>query len=196
VCNAVSHIHSFSIIHRDLKAENVLLVPVGGGSLIYKLCDFGSSTSSIIQPGTSLGLTEIRALEEEIGKFTTKEYRAPELCDLYQRMGITEKIDMWALGVFLYKLCYFVTPFEESGQLAIINAKYSIPEFPKYSAHLIKLIGCLLSHDPSKRPRIDDVVHIIVSMLKVSSAFNPTPFVELDESILRFRKGEFLRNHS
>lgn len=37
-----------------------------------------------------------------------------------------EALDIWALGVFLYKLCYYTTPFEEAGPLAIINAQYKV----------------------------------------------------------------------
>ena len=31
------------------------------------------------------------------------------MINLYLKQGITEKIDIWALGVLLFKLCYFVT---------------------------------------------------------------------------------------
>lgn len=33
--------------------------------------------------------------------------------DLYGQKLICEKVDIWALGVLLYKLCYFKTPFED-----------------------------------------------------------------------------------
>ncbi len=49
--------------------------------------------------------------------------------------------DVWALGVLLYKLCYYTTPFEEHGPLAIVNAKYTFPAFPLYSPPLQHLIG-------------------------------------------------------
>jgi hypothetical protein len=50
-------------------------------------------------------------------------------------------IDVWALGVLLYKLCYYTTPFEEHGPLAIVNAKYTFPAYPVYSPVLQHLIG-------------------------------------------------------
>lgn len=34
--------------------------------------------------------------------------------------------DIWALGVLLYKLCYYTTPFEESGPLGILNAQHKV----------------------------------------------------------------------
>ncbi len=39
---------------------------------------------------------------------TTPQYRAPELIDLYQRRGLDFKVDIWALGISLYKLCFYV----------------------------------------------------------------------------------------
>ena len=55
-------------------------------------------------------------------------YRTPEMVDLYANRPITEKADVWALGCLLYKLCFMVHPFEDSGILRILNANYSLPE--------------------------------------------------------------------
>ncbi|KAJ3194923.1 hypothetical protein HK101_001533 [Irineochytrium annulatum] len=93
VCEAVAHMHYLPtpILHRDIKVENVLISADGS----YKLCDFGSATTRIVQPHQSLSAAEIRVLDDEVGKFTTLQYRAPELCDLYQKKGMSEKIDTW-----------------------------------------------------------------------------------------------------
>lgn len=56
-------------------------------------------------------------------------------------LAIVHPIDVWALGVLLYKLCYYTTPFEEHGPLAIVNAKYVFPSFPVYSPKLQHVIG-------------------------------------------------------
>ena len=53
------------------------------------------------------------------------------MVDLYSNCPITEKADVWALGCLLYKLCFMVHPFEDSGILRIINANYSLPEEDK-----------------------------------------------------------------
>jgi AP2-associated kinase len=104
ICLAVVHLHSMNppIAHRDIKIENVLL-----GNGMYKLCDFGSCTTRHFPPN-SMALNEIRQMEEEIGKLTTIQYRSPEMCDMFQKKGLCEKVDIWALGVLLYKLCYYV----------------------------------------------------------------------------------------
>ncbi|TPX65212.1 hypothetical protein SpCBS45565_g05328 [Spizellomyces sp. 'palustris'] len=154
VCEAVAHMHYSNppIIHRDIKVENVLIANDG-----YKLCDFGSATTQIVLPGTSMSAADIRLLEDEIGKYTTLQYRAPELCDLYQKRGLTEKMDMWALGVLLYKLCFFTTPFEDSGTLAILNVRYTMPSHPSYSRNLLNLIELMLVADVGARADIYQV---------------------------------------
>ncbi|KAK1777807.1 hypothetical protein QBC45DRAFT_415774 [Copromyces sp. CBS 386.78] len=69
------------------------------------------------------------------------QYRSPEMVDVYRKQPIDEKSDIWALGVLLYKLCYYTTPFEEGGTLAILNASYKFHSYPVFSDRLKKLIG-------------------------------------------------------
>ncbi len=79
-------------------------------------------------------------LEADLNKHTTLQYRAPEMIDLYQRRPVDEKSDVWALGVLLYKLCYYTTPFEEHPTLAILNVQYKFPPYPVYSPRMNQLI--------------------------------------------------------
>ncbi|KAK4702101.1 hypothetical protein P7C70_g4121, partial [Phenoliferia sp. Uapishka_3] len=150
---AVAHMHYQSppLIHRDLKVENILLSPPN----TFKLCDFGSTTIPLARVPTAVN--EIQALEADINRTTTLQYRAPELVDVWSRKGYDEKIDIWALGVFLYKLCYYTTPFEEHGPLAILNAQYKIPPYPAYSNAIKGLIGGMLQERASQRPNIYQV---------------------------------------
>lgn len=116
------HYQSPPLIHRDLKVENILLSP----PQTYKLCDFGSTTRPLPRDKVPTTVEGIQKLEHSINKTTTLQYRAPELVDVWGRKGFDEKIDIWALGVFLYKLCFYTTPFEEHGPLAILNAQYKV----------------------------------------------------------------------
>ncbi|KAF9283950.1 hypothetical protein BGZ68_004984 [Mortierella alpina] len=158
VCEAVAYMHYLDppILHRDIKVENILL-----SNNDYKLCDFGSATTNILR-GDNIprNVKDIQLLEEEINNHTTLQYRAPEMLDLYMRRGINEKIDIWALGVLLYKLCFYTTPFEEQGQLAILNARYTIPDHPVFSQALIGLFQSMLKEDPKQRPNIYQVMQM------------------------------------
>ena len=104
ICRAVQWCHTQGIVHRDLKVENVLIC----NNHEFKLCDFGSATKETVTKGVTLSIDQIRLLSDEINKYTTLAYRAPEICDLYHAKGILNKIDIWALGIILYKLCFFV----------------------------------------------------------------------------------------
>lgn len=125
------------LLHRDLKVENVLISASGSGKR-YKLCDFGSTAAP--RPAATTA-AEGRLIEDDVQRHTTLQYRSPEMIDVYRKQAIDEKSDIWALGVLLYKLCYYTTPFEELGQMAILNASFKFPNHPAFSDRIKKLIG-------------------------------------------------------
>jgi AP2-associated kinase len=143
------------LLHRDLKVENVLISKSGSGSTTYKLCDFGSTAAPRAAARTP---EEGRLIEEDVQKHTTMQYRSPEMIDVWRKQPIDEKADIWALGVLLYKLCYYTTPFEEVGQMAILNASFKYPSYPQFSDKLKKFIGWMLKEDPRYRPNIYQVI--------------------------------------
>lgn len=154
---AAMHYLEPPLIHRDLKIENVLISADG----TYKLCDFGSVSPVLRPPKNS---QEFHILEEDIQRHTTAQYRSPEMIDIYRGFPIDEKCDIWALGVFLYKLCYYTTPFEKEGQLAILHARFEFLPKPIYSDRLKRVISALLREDPRNRPNVYQVLKEISSM--------------------------------
>ena len=142
------------LLHRDLKVENVL-ISSKGSMRTYKVCDFGSAAPP--RPAAT-SAAEGRLIEDDIKQHTTLQYRSPEMIDVYRKQPIDEKADIWALGVLLYKLCYYTTPFEEVGQMAILNARFKYPPHPVFSDQLKLLIASMLREQPSKRPNIYQVL--------------------------------------
>nr|CAD7567868.1 unnamed protein product [Timema californicum] len=118
-CRAVQHMHSQQkpVAHRDLKIENFLLSSDGA----IKLCDFGSATTMTYHPDPSW------SANQEIAKYTTPMYRAPEMVDTWNNYPITHASDVWSLGTILYTLCFMRHPFEDGAKLRIINGNYTIP---------------------------------------------------------------------
>ena len=171
---AVSHMHYLSppLIHRDIKIENVLVDSSNG----FKLADFGST--STCSPSVSTH-QEIAILTHNIYMNTTPQYRCPEMIDLYKCLPIDEKSDIWALGVFLYKLLFFTTPFEMTGQFAILHSKYEFPP-NSYSSKLINLVIIMLSENPNLRPNIYQVLHYLCSIsnnrLEITDKYNQGPY--------------------
>ncbi|KAI9720871.1 MAG: hypothetical protein M1812_002710 [Candelaria pacifica] len=148
------------LLHRDLKVENILISSTGS-SRRYKLCDFGSSAPP--RPAAKTA-AEGRLIEDDVQKHTTLQYRSPEMIDVYRKQPIDEKSDIWALGVLLYKLCYYTTPFEERGQMAILNASFKFPNYPAFSDRIKKLIASMLRESPQLRPNIYEVIREVCLM--------------------------------
>ncbi|XP_058152508.1 BMP-2-inducible protein kinase isoform X2 [Dasypus novemcinctus] len=158
-CEAVARLHQCKtpIIHRDLKVENILLNDGGN----YVLCDFGSATNKFLNPQKD----GVNVVEEEIKKYTTLSYRAPEMINLYGGKPITTKADIWALGCLLYKLCFFNLPFGES-QVAICDGNFTIPDNSRYSHNIHCLIRFMLEPDPERRPDIFQVSYFAFKFAK------------------------------
>ncbi|XP_072717461.1 BMP-2-inducible protein kinase isoform X2 [Ciconia boyciana] len=158
-CEAVARLHQCKtpIVHRDLKVENILLNDSGN----YVLCDFGSATNKYLNPQKD----GVNVVEEEIKKYTTLSYRAPEMINLYGGKAITTKADIWALGCLLYKLCFFSLPFGES-QVAICDGSFTIPDNSRYSHSMHCLIRYMLEPDQEQRPDIFQVSYFAFKLAK------------------------------
>ncbi|EDO16675.1 hypothetical protein Kpol_1052p22 [Vanderwaltozyma polyspora DSM 70294] len=171
---AVAQMHTLSppLIHRDIKIENVLVDSQNG----FKLADFGSTSKCF--PAVSAH-QDIAILSQDIFMHTTPQYRSPEMIDLYKCLPIDEKSDIWALGIFLYKLLFYITPFEMTGQFAILHSKYDFPQ-TNYSSRLINLIIIMLSENPNLRPNIYQVLHEICSIsgtrLEITDKYGQGPY--------------------
>ncbi|XP_028269529.1 AP2-associated protein kinase 1 isoform X6 [Parambassis ranga] len=179
-CEAVARLHQCKtpIIHRDLKVENILLHDRGH----YVLCDFGSATNCFQNPQSE----GVPVVEEEIKKYTTLSYRAPEMVNLYGGKVITTKADIWAMGCLLYKLCFFTLPFGES-QVAICDGSFTIPDNSRYSQDMHCLIRYMLEPDPDMRPDIYQVSYFAFKMVRrecpVPNVHNLTIPAKLPEPI-------------
>lgn len=67
----------------------------------YVLCDFGSATGRVLNPAVQ-GACQV---DEEIKRYTTLSYRAPEMVDMYCGKAITTKADIWVrLLIYMYMI--------------------------------------------------------------------------------------------
>ncbi|CAM8886980.1 unnamed protein product [Rhodiola kirilowii] len=185
VCNAVFAMHCQSppIAHRDLKAENILLGPDG----LWKLCDFGSTSTNHkrFEKPEEMGIEE-----DNIRKHTTPAYRAPEMWDLFRKEVISEKVDIWALGCLLYRICYFNSAFDGESKLQVLNGNYRIPEAPKYSSPVVDLIRDMLQASPDARPDITQVWFRVNDLLPAGSQKSlPDRPPELQQSTTETHEG-------
>jgi len=108
VCDAVLHGHQNGVIHRDIKAANVLVGPDGRAKVI----DFGIARG--IDPGES-SVTIASDGRKLIG---TLNSMSPEQC--VDPAGIDVRSDVYSLGVLLYELV--------TGKLPHDLSRCSIPQ--------------------------------------------------------------------
>lgn len=139
IASGLSHAHQHGIIHRDVKADNLMLTEEG----IVKLADFGlarlQGESGITRPGIAAG---------------TLAYMAPELL---QGKSADVRSDLYSLGVVLYELITTRRPFEGESAASIIHSILHVPPAPISSYRpnvpqaLVKVILRLLEKDPELR---------------------------------------------
>ncbi|GMU81956.1 MAG: hypothetical protein AMXMBFR47_18270 [Planctomycetota bacterium] len=104
VCDAVQHAHSKGIIHRDLKATNVL-VSRHDERPVVKVIDFGIAKAITGRLTDKTVYTEFHQL---IG---TPAYMSPEQAG-FSDLDIDTRSDIYSLGVLLYELLTGTTPFD------------------------------------------------------------------------------------
>ncbi|CAK9436470.1 uncharacterized protein LODBEIA_P10280 [Lodderomyces beijingensis] len=156
------------LIHRDIKIENVLI----DSHHVFKLCDFGSSVNYMAPPRNP---QELQLMKDDLMQHTTPQYRAPEMIDLTKGFPVDDKSDIWALGIFLYKLCYYTTPFESPNQSSLQeletcilnchqNLRFSDQPGSIFSTRLKNVIKVCLRADPRRRPNAAQLLGEIAQM--------------------------------
>ncbi|KAK3860200.1 hypothetical protein Pcinc_017630 [Petrolisthes cinctipes] len=138
---ALRYCHKRGIVHRDLKAENLLL----DKELNIKLADFGFS--NFYTPGVLLSTW-----------CGSPPYAAPELFEGKEYDG--PKADVWSLGVILYVLVCGYLPFDaktlQTLRSIVVSGKFRIPYF--MSSDCDNLIRKMLQVDPEKRISIERIM--------------------------------------
>ncbi|XP_036037794.1 LOW QUALITY PROTEIN: sperm motility kinase-like [Onychomys torridus] len=141
ILHAVQYCHDKFIIHRDIKADNILLDHRGNA----KLCDFGISAKVI--PGQKLS-----------GFCGTLNYCAPELFGKEAYDGRTT--DIWSLGVLLFFMVTGRFPFKAYSAVRVIQqiltANFRVP--PHVSVDIRDLILKLLIINPYRRLTIGQIM--------------------------------------
>lgn len=152
------------VIHRDLKAENILF----GRGNSWIICDLGSATRG---EKTYSDHADIYIEEEKVRKQTTPSYRPPEMWDLQAKQEIGRGVDIWALGIILYLLTFGKLPFDGLNSLAILNGQYNIPSRGASFEKIEILVSRMLQVDPRQRPSIQEVIAAIEPEQSFASDF-------------------------
>jgi eukaryotic-like serine/threonine-protein kinase len=152
VARALEHAHSRSIIHRDIKPDNILITPSG----VAKLNDFGLSkrtdeASNLTQARQGFGTTAYMPYEQAISA-----------------KDVDGRSDIYALGATLYHLLTGAVPFPGDHHLDVVEKKnkgFYRPASalnPAVPAALDQILGRMLARDP--RDRFQTASEVIIDL--------------------------------
>lgn len=154
----IEYLHSQGVIHRDIKADNLLL----DEDDVVKIADFG--VSEILDPANDI-------ITKNAG---SPAYMAPELAALSSHTALKEHAatkginvsslsgkltDIWSMGVTLYVLLFGKLPFRSNNMVdlfdKIVSDDINLPENTDPS--LVDLFNKILAKAPQDRIKMDEL---------------------------------------
>jgi serine/threonine-protein kinase len=153
VARAIAAAHERGIVHRDLKAENVMVVERDGSETI-KVLDFGvahvgAGGERRTTPGMVIGTPEYMAPEQVRGK------------------PATPAIDVYAMGVLLHEMLTGQPPFVAAEPIDVLAMKTAGPApsiadtRPDVPGPMATIVDRCLAMDPQARPSAHEVARAL-----------------------------------
>ncbi|XP_060649091.1 dual specificity protein kinase pyk3-like isoform X2 [Drosophila nasuta] len=167
----IEYLHKKSIVHRDLKTQNLLLF---NGYRTLKICDFGT-------------VKELVTINTEV--IGTVCYMAPEVCNFNGKY--TEKCDVFSFAIIFWEVMSRKKPFYEFNNLHALAIQKKIIEDKRPNLNDIIYKNCdwvkpiikkCWDHDPKKR-----------ATMKELSDFLPNYDIYIFFNEIQFRRGMQLR---
>jgi len=142
VALGIQSVHSKGMVHRDIKAENILT-----GSKT-KICDFEFSQSLPLKGYIFRSCGSLWCIPPEMIK----------------KKGYREEVDIWSFGCLVFRMLTGIPPFsgpdnrlKALGKRILENNRRPIPE--NLSSDAKDFLEALLQWEPDKRPTIQEVLN-------------------------------------
>jgi serine/threonine protein kinase/tetratricopeptide (TPR) repeat protein len=170
VAKALGAAHEKSIVHLDVKPDNIMLIAQSKRTDAVKVVDFGIA-----------GLLNQTAEQEEISG--TPEYIAPERAGGH---GYDRRSDIYALGVMAYEMLSGKVPFHGKNNIATLTMQ--VKDLPEPLGHhtaqqvpdaLAALVMRMLEKDPAARPQTMAAVEALLCDAQIAAGLT-TPWDDLE----------------
>ncbi|KAK1797650.1 hypothetical protein P4O66_008013, partial [Electrophorus voltai] len=107
ILDGITYLHSNRVIHRDLKGNNVMLMPTG----VVKLIDFGCARRLNCMSHSGGGCSDLKSVHG------TPYWMAPEVIN---ETGHGRKSDIWSLGCTVFEMATGKPPLAHMGKMAAL----------------------------------------------------------------------------
>eukprot|EP00347_Sterkiella_histriomuscorum_P016433 403353191 len=187
ILEGLEYLHVNNVIHRDIKAANILLDSQG----TCKLADFGSSKKYV-----SMG--------QQFNSFCgTPYWMAPEVI---RQSGHNRYADIWSLGCTVLEMIQGRPPWSDKNNISVLLAIADAKEPPKYpktlSPDLKNFLDCCFKRDPYQRANVYELLrhpfinvqtklqkyHFALDKIEEENTPGPTPS-EYSKKIASSRSG-------
>ena len=135
--DGMAHAHDAYIIHRDIKPQNIMILPNG----MIKITDFGVATA--------LNSTQLTQTNSVMG---TVHYLPPEQA---QGKGSTIRSDIYSMGIMMYELLTGLVPYkgDNAVEIALKHLKEPLPSVRKSNPSIPQSIENVIIKATAKNPK-------------------------------------------
>ncbi|XP_016335731.1 mitogen-activated protein kinase kinase kinase 19-like [Sinocyclocheilus anshuiensis] len=151
ILEGVAYLHANRVIHRDLKGNNIMLMPNG----VVKLIDFGCARRlSCLQTSTGSKSDLLKSVHG------TPYWMAPEVIS---ETGHGRKSDIWSIGCTVYEMATGKPPLAHMNKMAALfyigAQKGLMPSLTDdFSTHAKSFVKACLTRDPKQRPSAEELL--------------------------------------
>ena len=180
IAEGLCYIHNLSIVHGDIKPQNILVCGEGEYDYTFKLADYSCSNVEHIY-SSSRSSSSLRQL-------MTPGYAAPELLsDVGSRLQPTNKSDIYSFGILAYEVIFQKEAWANVSFQLITSVKTGYrPSIPNNASHFLTLlIKSCWHHDCSLRPSAERIIELLeeaMNNISTNEKLAPTSMVTVDDT--------------
>ncbi|MEU8571204.1 serine/threonine-protein kinase [Streptomyces pathocidini] len=154
LAEGLAAVHAAGLVHRDLKAQNVILGDFGPVIIDFGLGAFvGASKGSLTQAGTVIGTVRCMPPEQALGE-----------------LEVTQAADVYGLGTVLLYAATRHYPYDgarwEAVAAQVVNAEIG-PDLSGLPAELIPVVSAMLAHKAEDRPSLEEVTRQCADLMRL-----------------------------